>query len=217
MIGSSLIRGSVVAAALVASAGAARATIIPLTIYENTDGVSVAGLNLSVMLSQVGSQVRFEFRNGTPGNASSSIPSTITAIYIENPIFASGSLTNPVIVTESAGVNFSFGGSPNSPAGSIDNFDTPWRGSLSWATRDGSIANGIDPGQFLVIGLDLSGGLTFADVVNAMSDRRQMRVAEHIQRVGTDGASSVWGVNVPTPSSLAILGLAGLAAGRRRR
>jgi xanthosine utilization system XapX-like protein len=36
----------------------------------------------------------------------------------------------------------------------------------------------------------------------------------HIQSIGE---SSVWGVNVPAPASLALLGAGGLAVGRRRR
>ena len=92
-----------------------------------------------------------------------------------------------------------------------------WGGTLFGAAKVGAVSNGINPGEWITLSLTASGGATAASVQAALANRDEMRIAMHIQNVGPDGANSIWGVNVPTPGSLALAGLGGLMVARRRR
>src|SRR5690606_16713010 len=150
----------------------------------------------------------FVFRND------SSIGSSVASVYFENVPVASD-LSNPIITMGEPGVSFSAGADPMRPPGSIDAIFSPWSGNLFSAQADAPKPNeGINPAERLTISFDNGG--SFSDMLTALRDGSgSFRVAAHV--IGLPGGESVWISNVPAPAPLALLGLAGLAATRRRR
>lgn len=185
----------------------ASATRVDLLVYENADNANTAVLDLWVdVLPSVGG-VDFVFHNdGTDG--------VVTAVYFEGSAFA-GALSGGVISAESAGVDFSVGATPPNPAQPGFLYGGSWLGNLFSADANPPPSTkGINHGgtETLTISFSLSGA-TVADVVAALNDG-SFRIAQHVQSIGT-GDFSVWTIN-PAPGSVALLGLAGFAARRRR-
>lgn len=199
-------------ASALAAAAAASGGVVSFEIFENAGGADTAPVSVGVTLTDMGGTIHFTFTN------SSSINAIITSVYLEVPSLSVGSLSGGTVFAMSSGVNMSPPPTPANPPGSISGFDTSWGGTLFGAAKNGSVHNGINPGEWITLSLTASGGATAASVQAALANRDEMRIAMHIQNVGPNGANSIWGVNVPTPGSLALAGLGGLiVVGRRRR
>jgi len=196
--------------AALSAAGAASAGVVSFEIFENFSGVSTAPVSVAVTLTDVGGDIHFTFTN------SSSVNAIITSVYLEVPTLAVGSLSGGSVFAMSSGVSMVPPPSPANPAGSIDGYDTVWGGTLFGAAKVGGVSNGLNPGEWITLALTPSGGATASSVQAALATRDEMRVAMHIQNLGPTGEYSVWGVNVPAPGSLALLGVAGLVLRRRR-
>ncbi len=209
--------GFVLGVALAAAIPAQGSLITPMSqiVYEKDASVDTTGLRLWINIIDGGSYVDFTFGN------SSTIPSVITNIYIESTVFSSAHLKNGSIVSpQPAGVDYSFGATPKNPAGSISNYGGKWRGNLIDISADPPpMFNGIAPGESLTVRFDLF-GITCSELVNAMTDPTQFRIAEHVQ--GLPGGESVWTVNtpptqdVPLPPTFVLLGVGFFAMTRRR-
>ncbi len=205
------------AAALLASASGADAAVsYSFTGVSNNSPTSTAigEANLSMMVSDNGGgYVRFDFYNSGPE------ASSITDVYFDDAVDPSLFVTPISQIINSSGVSFSEGARPgNLPSGG--DF-TATRGLT--ADSDAPVSfNGVNPGETLGLILQLDNGNNFNDVLTALSDST-LRVGIHVQAF-SNGQSESFINNpggsppaVPEPSSLAIIGLGALFAGRRLR
>ena len=160
---------------------------------------------LFVEVSAQGSQVRFEFHND------STVDSAIARVYFDD---GDGLLSSIASLDNGPGTAFSTGGSPpNVPAG---NTLAP-----AFQTSAGLIAtadsppphNGINPGEWMAVIVDLAGSNTLADVKEAL-DEESLRIGAHV--IAFSDGSSESAVSVPEPVTMAILILGGLALWVRR-
>jgi len=198
----------VVTSALVSSALAGER--FNLFVFENADGADTSILDIWVDVIGNGATVDFVWHND------SSAAANLSEIYIESSD-ASDLLLNAAILN-TGGVSYSSSASPGTPPGSVSLFGGAWGGSLFSADPDSPQANvnAINPGESLTTRFDLTGALTFADVIAALNGETDaFRLAAHVQGIGAD-AESVWLVT-PTPSALSIMGLGLLVGSRRRR
>jgi len=199
-------------AALSATAAAGVGTRFDLFVFENADGVPTGNIDIWVNVIDNGSSVDFVWHNDSTEAAN------VTTIYIENSN-AAGLLANANIMNV-AGVQYSSPGTPPNPAGSIDGFFSPWQGTHFSADPDSPMpqVNAINPGESLTTRFDYSGGLTYQAVIDSLSDPdfpTAFRLAAHVQGIGA-GDSSIWVVS-PTPGAVALLTIAGVVTGGRRR
>lgn len=203
-------------AALALAAGLAQAQSAPFVVFENGGGVEITGLQIDLEVVDLGDQVRFIIANN------SSLESRVTSIYFELTDMSAGALSTPMIENND-GVHYEDEKvAPKQPAGSIKSYGGNWGGTfygLKPSTPMPNI-NGMTPGESVSVLFDLADGYTFADVRDAVGmESGDFRVAMHIQSLGDSGAS-VWAVAdsvVPSPGALALFGLGGLVAFRRRR
>jgi hypothetical protein len=195
-------RKTLALAALAACAGAAQADRIDLFMFED-NGVNPLIIDLWVDVVDQGSSVDFVFHND-------STQGVVAEVYFE-----STNLIGNGAVTGSTGtVNFDTGANPPSPPGSITNFGGAWAGNLlALDAQSPGPTNGVGVGETLTVSFDLLG--SFTDVIHGLTRQDGFRIAEHVISIGQQ---SIWTTNfVPAPGALALLGLAGLAAPRRRR
>lgn len=200
--------GALAGSVLAAAALPAGATRVDLLVYENADGADESLLDLWVDVTDSAGKVNFTFHHdgadGVVGN-----------VYFENTAAVMGLLTSPTISFQSAGVSFSSGSAPPNPAQPGFLFGGTWAGNLfSAQAGNPKPANGINHGgaELLTVSFSAS-GIDAAGVVAALNNG-SFRIAQHVLSIGT-GEFSVWTVN-PAPGSLALLGVAGLVARRRR-
>jgi len=172
--------------------------------------------------------VSFVFQNFQNGGT---LASSITSVHFED-----GTLLGIDALNQSSGVDFEFPGSHGS-------FNVPSGESLSpsFATTSGYRAsadspvkpNGVDnPGEWLEVIFELIDGFEYSDVLAAISngfaksagsgfdpDAPSLRVAMHVQGIGTagDSESLILTIPLPTPLGLGLAGLAGVVIISRRK
>ncbi len=197
-------------AGLIAVAGFAALTHagvrVDLIVYENADAADVSALDLWVNLTDGGTFVDFTFHND------STAPATVANVYFE----ANSLLSGGAIVGSTGTVIFADGGTPMNPAPPGMPYGGAWGGNLYRASATPPPStNGIDPGETLTVRFTLVG--SFADVLAAVQPNASggFRIAQHVISVNDD--FSVWTINTPSPGTVALLGLGGLTAVRRRR
>lgn len=185
---------------------AVHAQVFPFVVFENADGVNVAGLDLSLTLIDSGSHVDFMISNN------STIGGVVTGIAVEDPGI-SPTLSGMTILPVGVGPDWSISGL--AVPGSIAGFSGPWNGTLGAVRADPPpVGNGIATGEFLTLRFSL-GSSSFDDVVDAVS-AQSLRLVMHIQALGENNQFSVWGTTVPSPATAALL-LGGLVVASRRR
>lgn len=165
-------------------------------------------------------QLRMEVSDAGSGKVSFLFTNTgaaamsITDVYFDdNALLASFAQ-----ITASAGVSFSIGASPgNLPGGNGMPLPFNTTAGLS-ADSDAPVQpNGVNPGEWLNITMNLLAGKSYADAITALNTAGDhLRVGIHVQGFGDGGSESFVNV-IPTPSSLALAGLGGLLIARRRR
>jgi uncharacterized protein (TIGR03382 family) len=132
------------------------------------------------------------------------------ACSVANVYFDDIGLLGSAVIGNGSGVNFEAGGSPpDLPGGSGIGFVA----DQVFSALNPKPTNGVNPGESLTLTFALLGGSTLNDVVAAMNNG-SLRVGMHVIAFA-NGESE--GFVTPTPGSLALLGLGGLAAFRRRR
>ncbi len=182
--------------------------------FGNITGNNVANAaagesQLAVEVDAVGpNQVSFKFTNTGP------LAMSITDIYFDD-----GTLLGIASITNGGpSVDFSQGASPgNLPGGNALSPAFQTTAGFSADSNPPTQPNGVNPGEMVTIVFNLINGMTFADTINALNTPGDhLRIGIHVQGFANGGSESF--VNrVPAPSALALLGLGGLAAARRRR
>ena len=169
-----------------------------------------------------GGQALFTFTNTGPEDSS------IVQIYFddENNSIISGIAS---IDNSSPGVAYSLGSSPpNLPGGNPVNFDSDFSADADSPKQP----NGVNPGEFVGLTLDLVGGFDFDDLLAELNSG-ELVVGIHVQGYASGGSESFInnpgdghggnggngnGTKVPEPGTMAALGLLACAfAGTRRR
>ena len=199
----------IMASVSVASAGISGERF-DLFVFENADGVGTGNIDIWVEVIDLGTSVDFVWHNDSTETAN------LTQIYIESS-GASDLLLNAQIFN-SATVNYAEGAAPGNPPGSIAAYGGGWGGSMFDAdpTTPMPIVNAINAGESLTTRFDLSGGLTYNDILGAISGGDgAFRLAGHVQSIGA-GDASIW-VVTPSPSTASLLIGGLLVASRRRR
>lgn len=174
-------------------------------VANTNNGIS----QLNVEVNAVGAnQVSFKFTNAGP------VAMSITDIYFDD-----GTLLGIAnVVNGGPGVDFSQGASPgNLPGGNTLSPAFQTTAGFSADSNPPTQPNGVNPGEMVTIVFNLINGMTFADTITALNTPGDhLRIGIHVQGFANSGSESF--VNrVPTPGALALLGLGGLVAARRRR
>lgn len=198
-------RGSLLAVMALAGASAFGQTF-SFAIFENQAGVDVSGVAIDLTLVESGGHVDLILTNNSVGGVA-------TRFLIEDHDLLASFDISPIGI----GADWSPGSTSSNPPGSLQHFSGPWAGTFGNAQADPSpIANGLHSGESLTLSLGLSGG-SISDLADAIRSE-QLRIVTHIQALGENGGQSVWGVTVPSPSTVGIVGLAviGLVSRRRR-
>lgn len=210
-------RTTMSALAIVCASGIAQAQSIPMTVFENGDGIELDGLDIALEVIDLGTQVELLMRND------STIDSRVTTVLFELTGFSAEALSNPMIVNNDDVWYTDEKVAPKSPAGSLKHYSGEWGGTMYGIKpeRPRPNVNSLNPGESVSVIFDLAEGYSAADVFDAINyEPGDFRVVMHIQSVG-DSGSSVWAVNreslIPTPGAAALMGLGGLIASRRRR
>jgi hypothetical protein len=177
------------------------------------NGNQAVASQLTMDVTQSGSTVLFTFNNTGP------IASSITDIYWDDDAAVLAAFNT---ITDGPGVDFEPGASPgNLPGG--NNASPPFSATAGLTTDSEPPAspNGIAPGEYLYVYVNLAGGKTYNDVIAAL-DAGNTRVGMHVQSIGTQGGSEGFVNNgrilVPDASmTVTMLGVALLATAALRR
>jgi len=218
----------------------ARANLYGFKAISNNSGVSgQMAQQLSLEVTPYGiNQVLFDFKNNiSPHSVGSPIDGIMGGLFfedgallgiasiIEDPF----NVTNPVdfeTPLNPASKNFPEGGTLSPPFQTTAHF---------WSTANGSIINGVNPGEQVGIVFDLKGSNTFVDVITAINlgftnpnpgGDTSLRIGVHVQNLPgydqsgnwtqTDGSDSFILTPVPGAVLLGILGM-GVAGLKLRR
>ncbi len=182
---------------------------------NNLADVAVGKAQLFVDVEAAGpNQALFTFRNVGPAAAS------ITDVYFDDgTLLGIAALIDRDENSGDPGVDFSqLASPPNLPGG---NALTP-----AFETTAGFLAdsdppvmhNGVNPGESLGVLFDLKSGGTIDDVLAELQSG-QLRIGVHVQGFDSGGSESFVNavvVPLPAPLALAVAGLGGLVAQRRR-
>jgi hypothetical protein len=200
--------------AAMATSAVVRGDLLHFTPFENSQNVSTQGLHLALELITTGSTVDFIFRND------STIPSVVTAIYIEANTLSSSLLQSGSIADQSPGVLFHILAVPPSPPGSVSSVGIggSWAGNLfTLGAASPSPHNGLGPGDSVTVRFDLAD--SYQTLVQSLSvTPTAFRIVQHVQGLSDD--ASIWTVNQPIPApgaGVVVLGGIAFMAGRRRR
>lgn len=197
--------------AMIAIAGAAASASASITypfinITGNSAYSAAAGAaQLSVtVVDHAPGKVAFTFTNAGPAQMS------ICDVYFHAPSFTSIST-----IVNGPGVNYTPGATPsNLPGGNSISPAFVTTLGLSADSAPPPVANGVQPGEWLTIVLNLAPAKTYSDVIGELNSGTAARVGIHVQGFANGESESFV---TPAPGAVALLGLGGLVAARRRR
>jgi hypothetical protein len=172
-------------------------------------GIGAAQLTVEVTDSGPG-EVTFTFRNAGP------LASSITDVYFDHS--DTGALLEISTIVDSSGVDFGQGATPNDLPGGND-ASPPFSTTNGFSADSESPAvqaNGVNPGENVIIVFLLKAGKSFDDVLATLEDG-SLRVGIHVQGFTSGGSEGF--VNTPEPYGLGLVavGLLVLAVRIRRR
>jgi len=174
---------------------------------NNVNSAAIGEAQLSVQVNDVlghTDQALFKFLNTGPE------PCSITAAYFDD-----GALLGIAQLTSSSGVKFSEGANPpNLPGGNTVNFQVT-KGFLADSDPP-TQPNGVNPGEWLSVLFNLENGMTYNDVINAITlgltqgaVDGSLRIGIHVQGYEGGLSESYVNCNVPAPAAVT-LGMIGL-------
>jgi hypothetical protein len=142
------------------------------------------------------------------------LPCSVTDIYIDDDAGVIDSISS---ILNGPGVRFQLGANPQDPPGGEDLVPpfatTP---GLSLQSKPPVIRNGIDPGQWLTIGLRLRQGSNLDDLISNL-ETGTIRVAMHVQGFASGGGESfVNTTTIPSPGAIVLGTIGTLIAGLAR-
>jgi hypothetical protein len=139
-------------------------------------------------------------------------PSFVAGVYFEDEADVLDDLAS---VVDGSGVDFEEGGAPpDLPSGTVEGFDADWAVTAQSPAHN----NGAQPGESVTIVFELESGVSFDDLIEAMTSG-DLRVGVHAPAFDDRGNKSFLANTeavVPEPGALALL-LAGLGAFALRR
>lgn len=182
--------------------------------HNNATDAASGEAQLFVDVTDQGSnKIQFNFTN------IGSYASSITDIYFDDDVPLM-TFINFLYLT--GGVDFTVSAAPpNLPGGNDPLYD--FSSNYSYDSDSPAQPKGVNPGEALGLLFNLSSNVTFANVINALDDKR-MRVGIHVQGFAEGGSESF--INdpggttpVPEPATMLLFGagLAGLAGIARRK
>ncbi|MFA5291551.1 MAG: PEP-CTERM sorting domain-containing protein [Phycisphaerae bacterium] len=191
--------------------------IYSFNIFDNSNWSENSQLNFTVTVSEEGqNQAGFLFEN------SSSISSSITAVYFDDDSLLSG--TNETFL-QGSGVAFSQGANPSHlPGGDTltPEFAKPADFSADSDSKGGTSHNGINQGEWLKIIFTIENNRDFDDVINALSESKDLRIGLHIQSLSNgDSVSAInrsipANTQIPEPAAIVLLTI-GIVAFLRKK
>jgi hypothetical protein len=197
--------------AMIVVAGAAASASAGITYpFINITGNSAysaaagaAQLSVTVVDHSPG-KVAFTFNNAGPDQMS------ITDVYFHAPSFTSIST-----IVNGPGVNYTAGATPsNLPGGNSISPAFVTTLGLSADSAPPPVANGVQPGEWLTIVLNLAPAKSYNDIISELDGGIAARVGIHVQSFQNGQSESFV---TPAPGAVALVGLGGLMAARRRR
>jgi hypothetical protein len=210
-----IILGALLAIALPAASGSALSLGFDCITGNVAGDCAFGEAQLSVDATDLGGgQVLFVFSNAGP--AASSITDVYfddgTLLGIAGLVDADDNALGPF---GNAGVDFSQGASPGDlPGGNTVGFEVT-AGFLADSDSPAQ-PNGVNPRETLGIVFNLTGGGTYADIVNELTTGA-LRIGIHVQGFATGGSESFINVPVPEPGTALLLGMGLGLLGLRRR
>jgi hypothetical protein len=207
--------------ALVSSALPAAAVTFDFTRVQQFNNTINPASNFKVDVTEVSGKVQFLFTN------SGSATVTIADIYFgKSNTFTNYLLNSSVDITNSSGVAFEAGASPNNPGGGIQ-----WNAAFgSDPQNSGYGKGGVDSnvGESVAFSFGYAPGSTFNNVLSGLANG-QLTIALHGTSIGGSGGGSDWFSNnssvtakdIPEPLTMlgtaAALGFGGLFQRQRNK
>lgn len=217
--------GTLIASAALgfAAATAGAAEIVSIHIFENADNAPLLGLDVSLEVTDAGGGIaNLSLINNSWGQNQAG---RISEIYFElsdisQSFLISGIDENNPEKNGPQFVDFAEANNYQKPDGGLPGWNSGAETLYQIGQASGNMW-GVHTAESLELQVNYGNGMTYGEFLNSIVTQDGFRIAMHIQSVGTDDESSIWGVTstvIPLPSAVVLAGAGlGIVAGRRRR